>query len=51
MRCSSVRSRSRLSPPIQYDELDLHINDDAFIDDVVDELVTNMNRRRNYDRQ
>ena len=27
-----------------YDELDRHINDDAFIDTVVDELVRLMNR-------
>ncbi len=36
--------KSRLSPRIQYDELDWHINDDAFIDAVVDELVRLMNR-------
>lgn len=36
--------KSRLSSQIQYDELDWHINDDAFIDAVVDELVRLMNR-------
>jgi uncharacterized protein (UPF0261 family) len=36
--------RSRLSPAIQYDELDWHINDDAFIDAVVNELVRFMNK-------
>ncbi|MDP1989503.1 MAG: Tm-1-like ATP-binding domain-containing protein [Syntrophales bacterium] len=36
--------KSRLSPRIQYDELDWHINDDAFIDVVVNELVRLMNR-------
>ena len=36
--------KSRLSPQIQYDELDWHINDDAFIDAVVNELVRLMNR-------
>ena len=36
--------KSRLSPAIQYDELDWHINDDAFIDAVVNELVRLMNR-------
>jgi len=36
--------KSRLSPQIQYDELDWHINDDAFIDAVVNELVRFMNR-------
>ena len=36
--------KSRLSPQIQYDELDWHINDDAFIDAVVNELVILMNR-------
>ncbi|OHE21466.1 MAG: hypothetical protein A2Z43_05350 [Syntrophobacterales bacterium RBG_19FT_COMBO_59_10] len=35
--------RSRLSASIQYDELDLHINDDAFIDTAVNELVRFMN--------
>jgi uncharacterized protein (UPF0261 family) len=35
--------RSHLSAGIKYDELDLHINDDAFIDTVVDELVQLMN--------
>jgi len=35
--------RSRLSASIKYDELDLHINDAAFIDAVVDELVRLMN--------
>ncbi|HBB17509.1 MAG TPA: hypothetical protein DCZ97_11135 [Syntrophus sp. (in: bacteria)] len=37
--------RSRLSSAIQYDELDRHINDDAFIDTVVDELVRLLNKR------
>jgi hypothetical protein len=32
-----------LSPSIPYDELDLHINDDAFIDAMVNELVRFMN--------
>jgi uncharacterized protein (UPF0261 family) len=36
--------KSRLSSAIQYDELDWHINDDAFIDAVVNELVRFMNR-------
>jgi uncharacterized protein (UPF0261 family) len=36
--------KSRLSSAIPYDELDLHINDDAFIDAVVNELVRLMNR-------
>jgi uncharacterized protein (UPF0261 family) len=35
--------RSRLSASVKYDELDLHINDAAFIDAVVDELVRLMN--------
>jgi uncharacterized protein (UPF0261 family) len=33
------RLKARLSPSIAYDELDLHINDDAFIDAMVNELV------------
>ncbi len=33
------RLRARLSSSIPYDELDLHINDDAFIDVLVEELV------------
>jgi uncharacterized protein (UPF0261 family) len=36
--------KSHLSSAIPYDELDLHINDDAFIDVVVDELVRFMNQ-------
>ncbi len=36
--------KSRLSSAIQYDELDWHINDDAFIDTLVNELVHLMNR-------
>ena len=36
--------KSHLSSSILYDELDLHINDDAFIDVVVDELVRFMNQ-------
>lgn len=36
--------KSRLSPAIMYDELDCHINDDAFIDAAVNELVRLMNR-------
>lgn len=36
--------KSRLSSAIKYDELDWHINDDGFIDTVVDELVRLMNR-------
>jgi len=36
--------KSRLSSTIQYDELDWHINDDPFIDAVVNELVRLMNR-------
>jgi len=36
--------RSRLSPAIPCDELNLHINDDAFIDAVVDKLVRLMGR-------
>ncbi|MEW6333971.1 MAG: Tm-1-like ATP-binding domain-containing protein [Thermodesulfobacteriota bacterium] len=36
--------RSRLSPAIPCDELDLHINDDAFIDAVVDKLDRLMGR-------
>ncbi len=36
--------KSRLSPAVMYDELDCHINDDAFIDAVVNELVRLMNR-------
>ncbi len=35
--------KARLSPSIAYDELDLHINDDAFIDAIVAELVRLMN--------
>jgi uncharacterized protein (UPF0261 family) len=35
--------KSRLSPQIQYDEVDCHINDDEFIDVVVNELVRLMN--------
>ena len=35
--------RSSLSASVKYDELDLHINDAAFIDAVVDELVRLMN--------
>jgi uncharacterized protein (UPF0261 family) len=34
--------KAHLSSAIPYDELDLHINDDAFIDVVVDELVRYM---------
>jgi uncharacterized protein (UPF0261 family) len=37
------RLKSRLSPSILYDELDLHINDDAFIDTLVNELMRFMN--------
>jgi uncharacterized protein (UPF0261 family) len=36
--------KSRLAPSISYDELDLHINDDAFIDAVVNEIVRLMNQ-------
>jgi uncharacterized protein (UPF0261 family) len=36
--------KSRLAPSIPYDELDLHINDDAFIDVVVNEIVRLMNQ-------
>ena len=36
--------KARLSPSIPYDELDLHINDDAFIDAMVNELVRLMNQ-------
>jgi len=36
--------RARLSASVLYDELDLHINDDAFIDAAVDELVRLMSR-------
>jgi len=36
--------KSRLAPRIQYDELDRHINDDAFIDAAVNELVRLINR-------
>ncbi len=36
--------KSRLAPSIPYDELDLHINDDAFIDTIVNELVRLMNQ-------
>jgi uncharacterized protein (UPF0261 family) len=35
--------KSRLLASIPYDEIDLNINDDAFIDTVVDELVRYMN--------
>jgi uncharacterized protein (UPF0261 family) len=35
--------KSRLSSSIPYDEIDRHINDDAFIDTVVDALVRFMN--------
>jgi uncharacterized protein (UPF0261 family) len=35
--------KSHLSSSIPYDEIDLHINDDAFIDTVVDALVRFMN--------
>ena len=35
--------RGRLRASIRYDELDLHINDDAFIDAAVEELVRFMN--------
>jgi uncharacterized protein (UPF0261 family) len=35
--------KSRLSSSIAYDEIDRHINDDAFIDTVVDALVRFMN--------
>jgi uncharacterized protein (UPF0261 family) len=35
--------RSHLSAAIRYEELDLHINDDAFIDRLVDDLVQLMN--------
>jgi len=35
--------KSRLSSSIPYDEIDRHINDDAFIDTVVDALVQFMN--------
>jgi uncharacterized protein (UPF0261 family) len=35
--------RSHLSAAVRYEELDLHINDDAFIDRVVDDLVQLMN--------
>lgn len=43
--------KSRLSPRIQYDELDLHINDDDFIDATVNELVGLMNRRGPFRNQ
>ncbi|MCL5807055.1 MAG: Tm-1-like ATP-binding domain-containing protein [Deltaproteobacteria bacterium] len=36
--------KSRLSSAIEYDELDWHINDDPFIDAVVNELVRLMNK-------
>lgn len=36
--------KARLAPSISYDELDLHINDDAFIDAIVNELVRLMNQ-------
>ena len=36
--------KSHLSSSILYDEIDLHINDDAFIDVVVNELVRFMNQ-------
>ncbi len=35
--------KAHLDPRIPYDELDYHINDDAFIDALVDELVRFMN--------
>lgn len=38
------RLKARLSPSIPYDELDLHINDDAFIETMVNELVRFMNQ-------
>jgi len=34
--------KARLLPSVPYDELDLHINDDAFITTIVDELVHHM---------
>jgi uncharacterized protein (UPF0261 family) len=36
--------KSHLSASVPYDEVELHINDDAFIDTVVDALVQFMNR-------
>jgi uncharacterized protein (UPF0261 family) len=36
--------KSSLAPAIMYDELDWHINDDAFIDAAVNELVRLLNR-------
>ena len=36
--------KERLSNRIPYDELDLHINDDGFIDIVVNEIVRLMNQ-------
>lgn len=35
--------RSHLSAAVRYEELDMHINDDAFIDRLVDDLVQLMN--------